>query len=102
MEVQSILKKMRVTIRKTAPTATEKISYDIPTCYLNGDLVHFGAFSDHVSFFPTSSGVAAFKDELKKYKISKGTVQFPIDAKLPLSLIAKIVKFRVKEKTKAE
>lgn len=94
---QSHLRQMRVVIRKAAPQATEAISYRIPTYKLHGNLVHFGAFKDHVSFFPTSSGVAAFKKELSKYKIAKGTVQFPLDKSLPTGLITKIVKFRVKQ-----
>jgi uncharacterized protein YdhG (YjbR/CyaY superfamily) len=62
--------------------------------------VHFAAFKDHISFFPTSSGVAAFEKQLKPYKLSKGTVQFPLDQPLPLELVAKIVKFRVAENLK--
>jgi uncharacterized protein YdhG (YjbR/CyaY superfamily) len=96
-EAQPLLWQMRETIQEVAPEATEAISYGIPTFKLHGNLVHFGAFKTHVSFFPTSSGVAAFTKELSKYKISKGTVQFPLDQKLPLPLIKKIVRFRVKE-----
>lgn len=94
---QSHLRQMRTTIRKAAPRATEAISYRIPTYKLDGNLVHFGAFTNHVSFFPTSSGVAAFKKELSKYKMAKGTVQFPLDKPLPHGLVARIVKFRVKQ-----
>jgi uncharacterized protein YdhG (YjbR/CyaY superfamily) len=96
-ETQPLLKQMREAIREVAPEATETISYGIPTFKMGGNLVHFGAFKTHMSFFPTSSGVAAFAKELSKYKLSKGTVQFPLDQKLPLSLIKKIVRFRVKE-----
>ncbi len=96
-KVKKLLQAVRRTIHKAAPEATEKISYQIPTFYLNRNLVHFAAFSDHISFFPTSSGIAAFKKELKNYKTAKGTVQFPLDKPLPLALIARIVKFRVKE-----
>lgn len=96
-EVQPLLKQMRETIREVVPEATEAISYGIPTFKMNGNLVHFGAFKTHMSFFPTSSGVAAFAKELSKYKLSKGTVQFPLNQKLPLPLIKKIVRFRVKE-----
>jgi uncharacterized protein YdhG (YjbR/CyaY superfamily) len=99
-EAQVLLRQIRKTIKKAAPDATEKISYGIPTFFLNRNLVHFGAFSDHISFFPTSSGITTFKKELHQYKIAKGTVQFSLNAKLPLSLIAKIVKFRVKENKK--
>lgn len=96
-DVQLLLRKMRTTIAKAAPKAEEAISYGIPTYKFNGNLVHFGAFKDHVSFFPTSSGTAAFKKEILKYKVTKGTIQFPLDKPLPLGLITKIVRFRVKE-----
>jgi uncharacterized protein YdhG (YjbR/CyaY superfamily) len=99
-DVQLLLKKMRATIKKAAPKAEEAISYGIPTYKLNGNLVHFGAFKGHVSFFPTASGTAAFKKEISKYKVTKGTVQFPLDKPLPLGLITKIVRFRVKENSK--
>jgi uncharacterized protein YdhG (YjbR/CyaY superfamily) len=95
--VQEKLQEMRNAIHEVAPDATEAISYGIPTFKLNGNLVHFGGFKNHIGFFPTSSGVAAFEEELKKYATSKGTVQFPLDTPLPISLIKKIVKYRVKE-----
>ena len=98
--VQKMLKELRKTIKAAAPGAQEKISYQIPTFYLKGNLVHFGAFKDHISFFPTSSGIQAFKKELSIYKGAKGTVQFPLDKPLPLKLISKIVKFRVAENLK--
>jgi len=96
-EDQRLLRQMRATIHKAAPEATEKISYGIPTFYLNGNLVHFAAFSNHIGFYPTSSGIAAFKKQLGRYKWSKGAVQFPKDKPLPLALVTRIVKFRVKE-----
>jgi uncharacterized protein YdhG (YjbR/CyaY superfamily) len=96
-EDQRLLRQMRTTIRKAAPEATEKISYGIPTFYLNKNLVHFAAFPNHVGFYPTSSGIAAFKKQLGRYKCSKGAVQFPKDKPLPVALVTKIVKFRVKE-----
>lgn len=97
-EVQEILQKIRLSIRRLVPNAVETISYGIPTFKLNGkNLVHFGGFKDHVSIFPTSSGVAAFKKELSNYKISKGTIQFPLDKPIPYSLITRIVRFRIKE-----
>jgi len=99
-DVQKMLKELRKTIQAAAPDAVEKISYQIPTFYLKGNLVHFAAFKDHISFFPTSSGIEAFKKELSVYKGAKGTVQFRLDQPLPLTLIAKIVKFRVKENLK--
>lgn len=95
--VQVLLEQMRETIRKAAPTAEEAMAYGIPTFKLNGNLVHFGGFKNHVSFFPAPSGITAFQKELKPYKTAKGSVNFPLDAKLPLALIARITKFRVKE-----
>ena len=97
-DVQVILEKVRATIRKAAPDAEEAIKYQIPTFVLNGgNLVHFGAFKTHVGFYPTPSGIAAFKDELSIYQGAKGSVQFPFDEPMPYQLISKIVKFRVKE-----
>lgn len=91
-ETRKKLEQIRKTVREVAPEATEKISYGIPTFYLNGNLVHFGGFKDHVSLFPTSYGVATFKDELSAYETSKGTIKFPLDKPLPLDLIKKITK----------
>jgi len=68
-----------------------------PTFVLNGNLVHFAAFNNHIGLYPTSSGIAAFKNELKKYDTAKGAIRFPIDKRLPLPLIKKIVRFRIKE-----
>jgi uncharacterized protein YdhG (YjbR/CyaY superfamily) len=94
---QRLLRQMRATIRKAAPKATEKISYGIPTFYLKRNLVHFAAFSNHIGFYPTSSGIAAFREQLGPYKWSKGAVQFSKEKPLPLALVTEIVKFRVKE-----
>ena len=96
-QVQVLLRKMRATIKKAAPKAEEAMSYGIPTFTLRGNLVHFGGFKNHIGFFPTSSGVVAFRKELSAYKTSKGTIQFPFDTPLPLGLVTKIVKYRVKE-----
>lgn len=96
-EVQKKLKEMRATIRKAAPDAEEAISYAIPTFKLKGNLVHFAAFKTHIGFYPAPRGIEAFRDELSKYSGGKGTIQFPLDAPLPLSLITRIVKFRVKD-----
>jgi uncharacterized protein YdhG (YjbR/CyaY superfamily) len=96
-EVQGKLKKLRATIKAAAPEAIEKISYQMPTFYLNGNLVHFAAYKNHIGFYPTPSGIEHFKDELFAYKTSKGAIQFPIDQPLPLELVARIVKFRVVE-----
>jgi uncharacterized protein YdhG (YjbR/CyaY superfamily) len=95
--IRQMLSELRSTIKEVAPQASEKISYRIPTFYYNGNLVHFAAFKNHIGFYPTSSGIAAFRNDLKQYKHAKGSVQFPIDEPLPLKLIAKIVKFRVAE-----
>ena len=96
-DVQAILQKIRGIIRKVAPDAEEAIKYQIPTFVLNGNLVHFAAFQKHIGFYPTPSGIEEFRDELSVYKSAKGSVQFPLDAPVPFSLITKIVKFRVKE-----
>jgi len=96
-QVQIILEKMRQTIRRAAPEAEEAISYQIPTFKLNGNLVHFAAFKNHVSFFPTARGVEAFKKELSRFKRSRGTVQFPLDRPIPYDLVRKITVFRRKE-----
>lgn len=96
-ETQLVLKEMRALIKATAPDATEAISY-APTFDLNGKhLVHFAGFKDHISFFPTGSGVEAFKEELKPYKGGKGTVQIPLGQPLPTDLIRRIVEFKVAE-----
>lgn len=96
-EVQKLLQQLRTTINKAAPGATETIKYAIPTFYLNGNLVHFAAYKNHIGFYPTPSGIKKFEKELSHYKGAKGSVQFPIDAPLPLDLVKKIVAFRVTE-----
>jgi uncharacterized protein YdhG (YjbR/CyaY superfamily) len=96
-EVQKVLEKVRKTIRAAAPNATEAISYRIPTFKLDGNLVHFAAFKNHIGFYPTSSGIAKFKKELAGYESAKGSVQFPFTKPIPYALITRIVKFRVKE-----
>ena len=96
-DVQAILQKVRETIRKAAPEATEAISYQMPTFKLNGNLVHFAAFKSHIGFYPIPSGIEKFKKELAPYPQGKGSVQFPLDRPIPYALITKIVKFRVKE-----
>jgi len=96
-EVQARLTELRMTIRRAAPNAQEAISYQMPTFKLEGNLVHFAAYKNHIGFYPAPSGIAQFQKELAKYKTSKGAVQFPLNQPLPLKLIARIVKFRVKE-----
>ena len=96
-EVQEILGKIREAITKAAPAAEEKISYQIPAFTLKGNLVYFAAFKKHIGFYPRTTAIAKFKKELSAYKGAKGSVQFPLDKPMPLGLISKIVKFRVKE-----
>ncbi|MVN20667.1 iron chaperone [Mucilaginibacter arboris] len=96
-DVQEILEQLRLTIRKAAPDAKETISYGMPAFKLNGSLVYFAAYKNHIGFYPTASGIKAFQQEISVYKNSKGAIQFPIDQPLPLDLITKIVKFRVNE-----
>ena len=98
--IQKKLKEIRSVIHKTAPEATEKISYGMPTFFLEGNLVHFAAFKNHIGFYPVPTGIEKFKKELSTYKTSKGSVQFPLDKPMPLELIRKIVKFRVSENLK--
>jgi uncharacterized protein YdhG (YjbR/CyaY superfamily) len=95
--VQLKLGAIRRCIRKAAPKAVEGISYRIPAYALDGALVYFAAFKQHIGFYPTSSGITAFKAELKGYKASRGAVQFPLDQALPLKLVEKIVRYRVRE-----
>jgi len=102
-EIQEILNKLRQVIKESAPNTEEKISYGMPTFALNGNLVHFAAYKNHIGFYPTSNGITTFKQELSGYKTSKGAVQFPIGKTIPYELVSKIVKFRVSEnKSKAE
>jgi len=96
-DIQKILQELRATIKAAAPDAKEKISYQMPTFDLYGNLVHFAAHKNHIGFYPTPSGIDAFKNELSVYEGAKGSVQFPLDKPLPLKLISKIVKFRVAE-----
>jgi len=96
-DVQDILKQVHATIKKAAPDAEETIKYRIPTFVLRGNLVHFAALQNHIGFYPTPSGIEEFKHELAGYKFAKGSVQFPIGEPMPLTLIEKIVKFRVNE-----
>jgi len=96
-EVRTILNQIRQTIREAAPEAEETINYQMPTFTLHGNLVHFAAFKNHIGFYPTPTGIEAFKEELSPYKGAKGSVQFPIDQPMPLPLIRRIVEYRVKQ-----
>lgn len=96
-EVQEILQQVRSTIRQAAPEAQETIKYQMPTFELQGNLVHFGAFTHHIGFYPVPSGIEAFQDELAPYLGGKGSVRFPLDQPIPYDLISRIVTFRVQE-----
>ncbi|MBI1294867.1 hypothetical protein GC175_07900 [bacterium] len=98
-EIQTILQTVRAAIREVVPDAEEKISYQMPTFYLHGNLVHFAAFKNHIGFYPTPTGVEAFRERLSQYKGAKGSVQFPLDQPMPLDLIRDIVRYRVEEST---
>ena len=97
-QIQRLLQEMRQAVRDAIPEADEAISYGIPTFKLRGkNLVHFAAFKNHIGFYPTSSGIAAFQKQLSKYKTSKGTVQFPLDEPILYDLVKKIARFRAAE-----
>lgn len=96
-DVQDVLQQVRAVIRKAAPTAEETIAYAMPAYKLNGPLVYFAGYKGHIGFYATPTGHEAFKKELSKYKEGKGSVQFPLSEPMPLKLIEKIVRFRVKE-----
>ncbi|MBC7948029.1 MAG: DUF1801 domain-containing protein [Chitinophagaceae bacterium] len=99
-EIQKILKEIRMTIRKAAPGAQETIKYAMPTFVQDGNLVFFAAFNKHIGFYPAPTGIEAYKKLLAPYKTGKGSIQFPLDKPMPLSLITKIVKWRVAENKK--
>ena len=96
-DMQKLLAQMRAVIRKAVPKAEESISYGIPAYHLEGRLVYFGGFKNHIGFYPRVSGISAFEKQLSVYKGAKGSVQFPADRPLPVALITAIVKFRAKE-----
>ena len=97
IETQKLLEQLRATIKAAAPKADEVISYAMPAFKLNWMLVWFAGYKNHIGFYPSASPIKFFKTELAAFKFSKGAIQFPLDKKLPLALIKKIVKFRVKE-----
>ena len=101
-DVQTILNKIRMTIREAAPEAQETIKYRMPTFTFHGNLVHFAAFKKHIGFYPVPTGIEKFKNDLSLYQGGKGSVQFPLDQPIPYELIGKIVKFRVKENREKE
>jgi uncharacterized protein YdhG (YjbR/CyaY superfamily) len=97
VDMQKTLQEIRNFIKTEIPEATEKISYGIPTFYLNGNLVHFAAFKDHYGFFPSPSGIDEFEKELEPYRTGKGTLRFELDKPLPWDIIKKVIRFRIKE-----
>ncbi len=99
-DTREILEKLRQAIKQAAPTATETISYGMPAFRKDKVLVYYALHKEHIGFYPTPDPINHFKKELEQYKTSKGAIQFPIDKPLPLSLIKKIVKFRLAEETK--
>ncbi|MDK2980171.1 MAG: hypothetical protein PWQ55_518 [Chloroflexota bacterium] len=96
-EVQAIMQRLRELVHEIAPEATEKIGYGIPTFVLGQNLVHFAGYEHHIGFYPSSSGIANFEQELKDYETSKGTVRFPLDKPIPYDLVRRITEFRVAE-----
>jgi uncharacterized protein YdhG (YjbR/CyaY superfamily) len=97
-QTRRALQEMRALIRASAPEATETISYAVPTFDLNGrHLVHFAGYEQHVGFYPTASGIEAFRDEFKGYHSARGSVRFPLGSPLPADLIRRVVEFRVRE-----
>jgi uncharacterized protein YdhG (YjbR/CyaY superfamily) len=97
IEIQKKLQELRAVIKAAAPEAEEKISYQMPAFAQNGILVYFAAHKNHIGFYPTSSGIEKFKDELSAYENSKGAIRFPIDEPIPYELVKKIVAFRLQE-----
>jgi len=96
-DVQKILEQIRTTVKQAAPEAEETISYAMPAFKLQGNLVYFAAFKNHIGFYALPTGNEAFKKELSTYKTGKGSIQFPLDKPMPLDLVTRIVKFRIKE-----
>ena len=96
-DIQELLETLRATIKRVAPESEETINYAIPTFTLKGNLVHFAACKNHIGFYPAPSAIKAFNKELSVYEGAKGSIKFPLNRSLPLELISKIVKFRVKE-----
>lgn len=101
-DIQEILTKIRKTIRASAPEAAEKISYQMPTFFFNGNLVHFAAFKNHIGFYPGPEGIEAFEDQLTPYKHAKGSVRFPLTQEIPYELIRQIVVYRYHQNMKKQ
>ena len=99
-DIQAVLQEMRAIIKAAAPDAQEKISYQMPTFALKGNLVHFAAWKNHIGFYPAASGMEAFEDELSGYERSKGSIHFPLDQPQPHDLITRMVQHNVTENLK--
>ena len=95
-EVQERLQKMRAAIRKAAPDAEEAIKYGMPTFVWKRNLIHFAAYKNHIGLYPGPKAIESFRDQLSKYNLAKGTIQFPLDKPVPSGLITKITKFNLK------
>jgi len=100
-DVQKLLKEIRATVKKAAPKAAESISYGIPAFRQDGPVLFYAAFKNHIGIYPAPRAAAEFKEELKAYKGNKGTIQLPLDKKLPLGLIKRIVKYRLQQNAEA-
>ena len=98
--IQVLMQKLRTTIKKAAPNAIEKISWQMPTFHQNGNLIHFAGHKKHIGLYPGAEAIIAFEEELTQYKTSKGTIQLPLDKPLPLNLVTNIVKFNIKRNLK--
>lgn len=99
-ETQKVLKQVRAAIKEAAPQAEEVISYNMPGYRLNGMVVWFGGHTQHIGFYPHGATMEEFKKELAGYKQTKGSIHFPLDEPMPVTLIKKMVKFRVNEHLK--
>lgn len=99
---QKMMDELRELIKEAAPKAKEVISYNMPAFKQFGVLVYYAAYKNHIGFYPTGKPIQVFKEELTKYKTSKGAIQFPIDSRIPKALVKKIVKFRMKEDAERE
>jgi uncharacterized protein YdhG (YjbR/CyaY superfamily) len=96
-KVQEVLEEVRAAIKRAAPEAEERISYQMPALILKGNVVYFAAYPDHIGFYPTTFAVESFRNELSDYKSSKGAIQFPIDKPMPTDLITRIAAFKLKK-----
>ena len=97
-EVQKVLKKVRLTIKQAAPDATEAIKYQIPTFVLNGNLVSFASYKEHIGVYPVPTGSQKFQKAIAVYRASKSTLRFPLDEPIPYELIGQLVKYLIKER----